>query len=154
MDGVPKANLLARVAVPAAVVALASCSPGSTARAEARIATSGGGVTLRVTVADSDPARQRGLMGVTDLAADGGMAFLFDQPVRASFWMKDTPLPLSIAFWGRDGRIVAVLDMPPCATDPCPTYRPDADFVGALEAHRGFFERHGVEVGDHVAIVR
>jgi uncharacterized membrane protein (UPF0127 family) len=146
-------RVLARAGVLASAIALGACSSGGTAAAEARIVTAGGPVTLHVTVADADPARQQGLQGVTDLAADGGMAFLFDEPVRASFWMKDTPLPLSIAFWGSDGRIVAVLDMAPCAAEPCPTYRPDVDFVGALEAHRGFFERNGVEVGDRVAIV-
>jgi len=134
---------------------LASCSSdtGGTS-AEARISTGAGPVTLHVAVADSAAERERGLQGVTDLAPDGGMAFLFDAPTRASFWMKDTPTPLSIAFWGADGRIVSVMSMPPCAADPCPTYRPPGAFVGALEAHRGFFSGHGVRVGDRVAIVR
>jgi uncharacterized membrane protein (UPF0127 family) len=133
--------------------ALAACShqPG---RADALIATSGGPVTVHVTIADTDPAREQGLQGVTDLGTDEGVAFLFDLPVHASFWMKDTPLPLSIAFWGRAGLITAMMDMPPCHADPCPTYRPTDSYVGALEVHRGFLVRHGVEVGDHVAIVR
>jgi uncharacterized membrane protein (UPF0127 family) len=122
--------------------------------AEARIATAGGDVTLRVVVADSAGERTRGLQGVTDLAADQGMAFLFDEPTATSFWMKDTPLPLSIAFWDANGRIVGLMDMLPCAADPCPAYRPDSSFVGALEANRGFFDEHGVRMGDRVAIVR
>ena len=147
-------RFVARAAVLASTVVLASCSSNGARSAEARIATSTGGVWLDVTIADSEPARQHGLQGVTDLPPDRGMAFLFDEPVQASFWMKDTPLALSIAFWGRDGRIVAVLDMAPCAADPCPTYRPEVGYVGALEVNLGFFERHGVEVGDRVAIVR
>jgi uncharacterized membrane protein (UPF0127 family) len=152
MDGVR------RVIVFVAAAVLAACSSGSDTGGErtslARIETASGDVTLRVAVADTDGERARGLQGVTDLAADAGMAFQFDAPTRARFWMKDTPLPLSIAFWGADGRIVGVMDMPPCADDPCPTYRPDGSYVGALEANRGFFTEHGVRVGDRVAIER
>jgi uncharacterized membrane protein (UPF0127 family) len=122
--------------------------------AEARIATSGGDVTLHVAVAETGEARARGLQGVADLPADHGMAFLFEEPSSSAFWMKDTEVPLSIAFWGSDGRILDLMDMTPCTADPCPTYRPDASYVGALEANRGFFAEHGVEVGDRVAIVR
>ncbi|HXJ64794.1 MAG TPA: DUF192 domain-containing protein [Actinomycetota bacterium] len=151
-------NALALLAA-ASISTFAACSSGSAAgsipaAADARISTAAGPVTLHVRVADTDAERERGLMGVKDLAADGGMAFLFDGPTRASFWMKDTPTPLSIAFWGSDGRIVSLMDMPPCTADPCPTYRPGSPFVGALEAHEGFFAGHGVEVGDRVAIVR
>jgi uncharacterized protein len=138
----------------AAAIGLAACSSGAPARAEARISTPSGPVTLHVRVADTDATRERGLQGVSDLAADAGMAFLFGEPTRTAFWMKDTPTPLSIAFWGADGRIVSLMDMPPCTADPCPTYRPNAPFVGAIEAHRGFFAGHGVRVGDRVAIVR
>jgi uncharacterized membrane protein (UPF0127 family) len=144
------------VVVVALAAALASCSSNDAGRPppEARISTASGPVTLHVRVADTDAARERGLQGVTDLAADGGMAFLFDGPTRTAFWMKDTPTPLSIAFWGSNGRIVSLMDMPPCSADPCATYRPDAPFVGALEANEGFFAGHGVEVGDRVAVVR
>jgi uncharacterized protein len=143
----------------AGAASLPACShgddgAGAPASAVARIATDRGPVTLHVAVADTDAARERGLQGVTRLAADGGVAFEFDSPTRVGFWMKDTPLPLSIAFWGSDGRIVAMLDMPPCAADPCPTYRPGSDFVGALEARMGFFAGHGVKIGDRVAVVR
>jgi uncharacterized membrane protein (UPF0127 family) len=137
------------------VLALGACSKASgTPPADAVITTKDGDVSMHVQVADTGEARSRGLQGVTELGADEGMAFLFDEPVRTSFWMKDTPLPLSIAFWREDGKIVAIRDMEPCQDDPCPTYRPHDDYVGALEANRGYFDRHGVEVGDHVAIVR
>jgi uncharacterized membrane protein (UPF0127 family) len=139
----------------APALALGACSKESgTTSADARIVTSDGSVSMHVRVADTAEARARGLQGVTELGADEGMAFLFDEPVHTSFWMKDTLLPLSIAFWGEDGMIVAIREMEPCRADPCLAYRPDDEFVGALEANRGYFERHGVEVGDRVAIVR
>jgi uncharacterized membrane protein (UPF0127 family) len=138
----------------ASIVAFAACSSSGLPSADARIATGAGPVTLHVRVAETEAAREQGLMGVTDLGADDGMAFLFDAPAWVAFWMKDTPTPLSIAFWGADGRILSVMDMPPCAAEPCPTYRPATPYVGALEANRGFFAGHGVEVGDRVVIVR
>lgn len=146
-------NGILALAVLAAAASLAACSHHDAPSAEARIATAAGTVSLRVTVADTDGTRERGLQGVERLAADSGMAFLFGRPSRAGFWMRDTPLPLSIAFWGRDGRILALRDMAPCPGRRCPTYRPDRPFVGALETIRGFFARHGVEVGDRVVIV-
>jgi uncharacterized membrane protein (UPF0127 family) len=110
-------------------------------------------VVLRVEVADTPAERARGLMGRERLPADAGMVFLFDRATRAGFWMKDTRIPLSIAFWDGRGRIVAMLDMEPCRRDPCPVYRPDVAYVGAVEANRGFFQRHGIEVGDEIELV-
>jgi len=142
-----------RFALVVSAVALAACSRGGATAADARISTADGPVTLHVRVADTDAERERGLQGVTDLAADDGMAFLFDEGTMTEFWMKDTPLPLSIAFWSGGGRIVSIMDMPPCTADPCPTYRPRVPYIGALEANQGFFARHAVHVGDKVAIV-
>jgi uncharacterized protein len=146
-------TLASIVLVPALLGSLAACSHPTRFSAEARIATDRGPVTLHVRIADTDAARRRGLQGVTRLADDAGMAFLFDRSSTIGFWMKDTSLPLSIAFWGRDGRIVAMMDMAPCAADPCATYRPHPAYVGAVEARWGFFVNHGVEVGDRIAIV-
>jgi uncharacterized membrane protein (UPF0127 family) len=111
-------------------------------------------VPLRVEVAETDEARAHGLKGRTSLAADAGMAFLFDGPVRASFYMKDTLIPLAIAFWDQRGVIVAILDMTPCRAEPCAQYAPDGPFVGAVEANLGFFAGHGVQVGDRVELER
>lgn len=113
---------------------------------------SGTPATLHVDVADDGDERARGLMGVEQLPRDQGMAFVWDEPVTTTFWMKDTLVPLSIAFWDTDGRIIDILDMEPCTSDPCPTYRPDAPYVGAVEANAGWFAEHGVAVGDHVEL--
>jgi uncharacterized membrane protein (UPF0127 family) len=111
-------------------------------------------VLLHVEIADTDAARLRGLMGRRSLGADSGMVFLFDAPVRASFYMENTLIPLSIAFWDQTDRIVSILDMVPCRATPCSTYTAGSPFVGAVEANRGFFVEHGVEVGDDVELER
>jgi uncharacterized membrane protein (UPF0127 family) len=111
-----------------------------------------GEVTLRVEIADTSAERAVGLSNRESLPPDAGMAFVWDRPVEADFWMKDTLIPLQIAFWDEAGRIVALFDMEPCAADPCPTYGPDEQIVGAAEANAGWFSRHGVRVGDTVAL--
>ena len=116
------------------------------------IQTSGGTVTLEVQVADTATERRIGLMGRESLEPYDGMAFLWVEPVEATFWMKDTLIPLSIAFWDDQGRIISILDMDPCIEDPCPTFGPDQPFVGAVEVDRGAFERHGVVLSDTVEL--
>jgi uncharacterized membrane protein (UPF0127 family) len=144
-----------RAGICVASLVLAACG-GSEARpanvAELVINTSDGVVRLEVEVADEPAERSTGLMGRDRLDPYDGMAFVWDEPVRTSFWMKDTLIPLSIAFWDRRGEILAILDMEPCEADPCPTYDPGATFVGALEVARGRFENEGVEVGDRVEV--
>lgn len=140
------ASLLVAIFVPACGAA------GDAAAPTAIITTSAGAVAFDVEIADSQAERERGLMGRTDLADDAGMVFLFDGATTGSFWMKDTPLPLSIAFWDADGRIVGLLDMQPCTTDRCPTYNPGVPYVGALEVNLGAFEANGVALGDAVRL--
>jgi uncharacterized protein len=121
---------------------------GDTATLEIR--TDAGVRSFDVEVADTSAERQIGLMGRESLSPYDGMAFLWTDPVQSSFWMKDTLVPLSIAFWDADGTIVSIMDMEPCRADPCPTYGPDAPFVGAVEVAQGEFEQSGVGVGDTV----
>jgi uncharacterized membrane protein (UPF0127 family) len=109
-----------------------------------------GTVFVEAEVADSDAERAKGLMGRTSLDADAGMVFLWEGPVETTFWMKGTLIQLSIAFWNERGRIIEIVDMAPCRQDDCPSYGPDEPFVGALEVNRGFFDDHGVEIGDRV----
>jgi hypothetical protein len=138
------------------VLTLAACANGAEPahgaamnRILVRIRTAGGMIELEnLEVARTWEARAQGLMGRASIPDDGGMVFLFDDETRATFWMKDTLIPLSILFWQGDGRIIDILDMSPCRADPCPVYRASAPYVGALEMNRGAFERLGVEVGD------
>jgi uncharacterized membrane protein (UPF0127 family) len=85
---------------------------------------------------------------VMALAPDDGMAFVFDDPVTTTFWMKDTLIPLSVAFVGEDGRVVSIADMEPCEADPCPTYAATGPYTLAVEANLGWFADHSVAAGD------
>ena len=118
------------------------------------IATDGSQAVLSVEIAETEATRETGLMGRTDLPPDSGMVFLFEDPFQGGFWMKDTLIPLSIAFWDADGRIVGILDMQPCETNTCPTYAPRKPYVGTVETNLGYFAEHGVKVGDTVELER
>jgi uncharacterized membrane protein (UPF0127 family) len=105
---------------------------------------------LRIDVADDDASREHGLMGVTSLPADRGMAFVWTEPTEATFWMKDTLIPLSIAFVDASGHVVTIQEMTPCTADPCPTYAATSPYTTAIEANAGWFEDHAVKVGDQM----
>ncbi len=109
---------------------------------------------LEVEVADTPETRSRGLMGRRALAPHRGMVFVFDQPTVVSFWMKDTLIPLTIAFWDAHGRVLAVLDMTPCRTDPCPLYGPGQAYVAAVEVAKGVLQANGIGVGATVRLDR
>ena len=128
-----------------ATVAACAASPQA---ATLTIGTAGGAVELAVEIADTPEERSRGLMGRESLPERAGMLFLYEEDTRGGFWMKDTRIPLSIAFLDAGGRILAILDMEPCPADPCPVYRPDVAYRSALEVGRGAFARLGITVGD------
>lgn len=137
----------------AACLALAGCTGAETLpTGTLRIQSQNGDVELLVEIAETGSDRSRGLQGRSELAENSGMAFVFDEPEHGPFTMDDTAIPLSIAFWDEDGRIVDILDMNPCRTDPCPLYESRSAFVGAVEVNQGFFRDHGVAVGDRVEL--
>jgi hypothetical protein len=147
----------ARVVLVVVLLLVGACNRSSPAAssaypANAHFTTRGGDMVLRVKVARTDAEKQRGLMNVRSLPASAGMAFVWTQPTQTAFWMKDTLIPLSIAFADERGRIVTISDMTPCTADPCPDYRSDAPFTVAIEANRGWFDDHGVSVGDRVEL--
>jgi uncharacterized protein len=102
-------------------------------------------VEVQVEIADEEAEQQRGLMERTALAEEAGMLFVFRGERRLSFWMKDTPIPLSIAYIDGDGGIVDIQDMQPLDESSHPSAAP-AQY--ALEVNQGFFEERGVQVGD------
>jgi uncharacterized protein len=112
----------------------------------------GSEAVLHVDLAETAQEHRNGLMGVEQLPEDEGMAFVFDEPSDTTFWMKDTLIPLSIAFVDDAGRVIGVRDMEPCEADPCPTYGIDRPFVLAIEANLGWFDRAGIVVGDRAEL--
>jgi uncharacterized membrane protein (UPF0127 family) len=104
----------------------------------------GGTVRLWAWVADTQEKRARGLMHRTELPADAGMLFVFASDHTGGFWMKNTRIPLSIAYIGADGKILRIMDMAPCKADPCKVYDPGVAYRYALEANQGWFEDAGV----------
>lgn len=111
-------------------------------------------VTVKVELARTPAQLHTGLGGRKTLAPYAGMAFLFGSDIRGQFWMKNTSIPLSIAFWGKGGKILRILDMAPCLADPCRVYDPKVAYRGALEVNRGAFKRWGVRPGAVVTIRR
>jgi uncharacterized membrane protein (UPF0127 family) len=111
-------------------------------------------VSVAVEIAETDEQRRFGLMFRKFLPDEAGMVFLFAEDTTGGFWMKNTLIPLSIAFYDRTGRIVRILDMEPCTAEPCPVYKPGVAYRGALEVNRGAFERWGVEEGDRIEFRR
>ncbi len=115
------------------------------------IVTSGGDVRVQVEVADDMDEMAKGLMGRTALTEDAGMLFVYPEERDLSFWMKDTLIPLSIAFMDGEGRIIDIQDMK--ALDDRPPHYTSAEPARyALEVNVGFFDERGVEVGDRAKL--
>lgn len=93
---------------------------------------------------DTPAGRKRGLQGRSMLGERTGMLFSFDQPGPQCMWMRDTLIPLSVAWLDEAGRVVDIQDMAP-GSDELHCSRMPAWY--ALEVNRGAFERQGVHVG-------
>lgn len=95
------------------------------------------GDELLVAIAGNAAQRQQGLMNIDDLGSLAGMVFVFDQDSSGGFWMKNTLIPLDIAFFDGSGEFVDGFVMEPCTTADCPTYRPSGSYRFALEMPAG-----------------
>jgi uncharacterized membrane protein (UPF0127 family) len=111
---------------------------------------------IEVELAETSEQRSYGLMFRKRLAADRGMAFIWDEDQDGAFWMLNTLIPLSIAFYDAAGVIVSILDMEPCYDPPSPSeceiYDPETTFRGALEVNQGAFEEWGITEGDVITV--
>ena len=111
----------------------------------------GKSVTIKVEIAKTDEDRSQGLMFRKKLPDGVGMLFVFDRDEMLSFWMKNTLIPLSIAFISSDGRIVDIKDMEPGNLNPV---RSDRSVRYALEVPQGWFGRVNLRIGDRLVIDR
>ena len=102
---------------------------------------------LKVELATSEEQRERGLMFRKSLGRDDGMLFVFDEPAYQSMWMKNTLIPLSVAFLDAHGRILNVLDMQPQTLD---THTSAGPARYAIETNIGWFDRNKLKAGDQV----
>jgi hypothetical protein len=108
-----------------------------------------GTATVKAEVALTEIERNRGLMYRTTVRDGEGMLFVFDRDQQVSFWMKNTKLPLSLAYILSDGTIVQILDLVPFSEEPRPSVR---SIRYALEVPQAWFSRVGIQVGDKVQI--
>lgn len=110
------------------------------------------GQEISLEVARTPQEQAMGLMYRTSLAPDRGMLFAFNWPQPASFWMKNTKIPLDMVFL-RNGEVKAIeTNVPPCTTDPCPSYGPQTLIDQVIELRGGRAAELGLKVGDRVSI--
>ena len=102
------------------------------------------GHSLSVEVAASEREQRKGLMGRTEVPEGTGMVFVFKRAFKPCFWMKDTPAPLSVGFFDKDGALLQIEDLQPhseamrCAK---------ASTSYALEVRQGWFDQKGIKPG-------
>lgn len=104
-----------------------------------------GHTTARVQVAVDRQETARGLMGRTDLKPDEGMLFVHRRPMQASFWMKNTPLPLDIGFFSPEGMLLEVYPMFPYDESSVKS-RSDRVLI-SLEMNQGWFSSNQMRPG-------
>jgi uncharacterized protein len=103
------------------------------------------GREIQVEVAKTEEERAKGLMGRRSLGKNEGMLFIFDVEGYHGFWMKNTLLPLSIAFIDKKGEVVWITDMEPLTLS---VHDPPKPVLYALEMSRGWFAANGIKAGD------
>lgn len=111
------------------------------------------GHPLEVEIAQTPEERRQGLMGRLDLPAGRGMLFIYpgEEPRVQTFWMKNTKIPLSIAFFGPDQRLIKMVDLnPPISDLYIPTCSSDQPILYALEVPQGWFAEHNIQQGDRI----
>ena len=109
----------------------------------------GGRITVMAEIASSPGQREQGLMYRKELKDGNGMIFVFERDEIMSFWMKNTLVPLSIAYIAYDGRILEIHDMQPGDLNPVRSSR-SARY--ALEVPQGWFDRVGIVPGDRLDV--
>jgi uncharacterized protein len=129
----------------AAAVAIAACAFAQEAQTNLpRVKLSAGMHIIDAQVAATNDQRMTGLMYRREMPQQEGMLFVFDYPSEQCFWMKNTLLPLSVAFVAEDGTIVNIDEMKPQTLDSHCSAQP-VRFV--LEMNQGWFAKKGIKAG-------
>jgi len=112
--------------------------------------------SIYLTVAYSKKMQAKGLMGVKSLKENRGMIFVYDKPEFLSFWMKNTLIPLSIAYVDEKGTIVSIYNMETPAKNvkdaDLPVYTSPSKVKYAIEMNKGWFTSRGIKTGTTIAI--
>ena len=135
------------IALTASAVLTATAGRAQTVKELPTVALTIGPQKLVAEVAATPDERATGLMHRFSLKPDHGMIFVFERAEPQGFWMKNTFIPLSIAFIATDGRIVNIDDMAPHDER---THWSSGPVQYALEMRKGWFAEHGVAAGDRV----
>jgi len=113
------------------------------------------GQRFDVEIADTEPARERGLMFRESMPADHGMLFLFDDNAVRTFWMKNCRMPLDILYFDEKYKLVSVQQrVPACRSEPCPVYPSDGAAKYVLELNAGVADKLDVKPGDAIKLSR
>lgn len=116
---------------------------------ELQVSQGGAKATVTVEVAATSPQRQQGLMLRQEMAEDAGMLFLFPRDVWIGFWMKNTYLPLDIAYISAEGEVMEIKAAKPLDET---SLTPEQPYRYTLEMNQGWFERHNLGVGAKVTL--
>lgn len=136
--------------LPRVLLALTLAVPALAAQARTempRSELSAGMYRIEVEVAATPQNRQLGLMNRREMAAQHGMVFVFTEDARHCMWMKNTLLPLSVAFLDARGRILNIEDMKPQTED---SHCAGGAARFALEMNQGWFRERGLKAGDSI----
>ena len=110
---------------------------------------------IAVEITRTPAESERGLMYRTKIPEKQGMIFVYSTPQNPNqlgFWMKNTLIPLDIAFFDSSGTIFDITTMQPCVTATCPVYRTTAPYSGALEMNVGFFGSVGMGINAKIKL--
>ncbi|MBI4896288.1 MAG: DUF192 domain-containing protein [Candidatus Aenigmarchaeota archaeon] len=107
---------------------------------------------INAEIADTEAAREYGLMFRRELAPNTGMFFVFDDDATQSFWMKNTLIPLDILFINATGSVIDVQTMEPCATVLCPSTVSRVPARYALEIPAGVAKEQDIQTGTKLLI--
>jgi uncharacterized protein len=107
-----------------------------------------GGKVFEVPMAITPDQRAIGLMNRSSLGEDEGMLFVFESPQPVAFWMKNTLIPLSIAYISSTGTVLEIYDLKPLSEEPVPSF--SKSVLYALEMSKGWFERNGIQPGANI----
>lgn len=107
-----------------------------------------GNAQLEVEIADTESARNQGLMNRESLEENQGMLFIYPEPQILSFWMKNTLIPLSIGFFSKAKVLVQIEDMDPPTSSNLRLYKSTKKAMYALEVPQGWFKRNKISLGE------